>query len=186
MIVMQRHENVTEDGRVTGRYAQGMRFKGIHPPMTPAERQAKCRAIKRGTWKTYPAVPLPPHEELASSNRSRQFGPPTRKEMPALPAPAAPANPPGAQPALPSPPSTAIQKSASSGSSTSLTLYEGEEPGDALRGCHPPAVAARLRSLLDRHKAGKHLTAAQRAEAEGLLDIAEYFIVQRMRRELAA
>ena len=165
-----------------------MRFKGIRPPMTPAERQAKCRAIKRGTWTTCPvAAAPPPPEELESSNRSLLFGPPPRNEMPALPAPA---NAPGSQPALPAPPappSTAIQKSASSGS-TSLTLYEGEEcAGDAPpRPCLPHAVAARLRSLLDKHKAGKHLTAAERAEAEGLLDIAEYFVVQRMRRRLAA
>jgi hypothetical protein len=164
-----------------------MRFKGTRPPMTPAERQAKCRAIKRGTWKYCQEVPQPPPEELESSNRSLQFGPPPRQKTPALPSPA---NSPGAQPALPAPPapppSTAIQKSASSGS-TSLALYEGEESGDAPpRLCLPPAVAARLRSLLDKHKAGKHLTAAERAEAEGLLDIAEYFVVQRMRRQVAA
>jgi hypothetical protein len=158
--------------------------------MTPAERQAKCRAIKRGTWETCQMVPEPPPEELESSNRSRQFGPPPRprNEMPTLPAAAA--NSPGSQRALPAPlapPSTAIQKSASSGS-TSLAPCAGDEPGgDAPpRWCLPPAVAARLRSLLDRHKAGKHLTAAEQAEAEGLLDIAEYFVVQRMRRQLAA
>jgi hypothetical protein len=155
--------------------------------MTPAERQAKCRAIKRGTWTYCQQVPQPPPEELESSNPSLLFGPPPREKTPALPSPA---NSPGAQPALPAPPappSTAIQKSASSGS-TSLAPYEDEEPGgDAPpRLCLPPAVAARLRSLLDKHKAGKHLTAAERAEAEGLLDIAEYFVVQRMRRELAA
>ena len=100
---------------------------------------------------------------------------------PALPAPQKQP----ALPASPAPPSTAIQKSFPS-DSTSLALFEGEQSGDGPRFCLPPAVAARLRSLLDRHKAGKHLTAAQRAEAEGLLDIAEYFAVQRMRRELAA
>jgi len=154
--------------------------------MTPAERQAKCRAIKRGTWTTCAVAPEPPPEELESSNSSLLFGPPPRTRTPTLPAPA---NSSGARPALPAPPappSTAIQKSASSGS-TSLTLYEGEESGDAPpRLCLPPAVAARLRSLLDKHNAGKHLTAAERAEAEGLLDIAEYFVVQRMRRRLAA
>ena len=153
--------------------------------MTPAERQAKCRAIKRGTWTTCPVVPPPPPpEELASSKGSLRFGPPPQKETPALPARA---DSPGARPALPAPPSTAIQTSAPSGN-TSLALYEDGEPGgDAPpRLCLPPAVAARLRSLLEKHKAGKHLTAAERAEAEGLLDIAEYFVVQRMRQQLAA
>jgi L-amino acid N-acyltransferase YncA len=50
----------------------------------------------------------------------------------------------------------------------------------------PPAVAARLRWLLERQDAGKPLTAAERAEAQGLLDIAEYFVVQRLRQRLAA
>src|SRR4051812_47947374 len=103
-----------------------MRFKGTRPPMTPAERQAKCRAIKRGTWQTCQVVPEPPPEELESPNSSNLCGPPPRNKMPALPAPA---NSPGARPALPAPPappSTAIQKSASPGS-TSLALYEGEE-----------------------------------------------------------
>ena len=59
--------------------------------------------------------------------------------------------------------------------------------GDASRLCLPAAVAARLQSLLDRHHAGnKPLTAAERAEAEGLLDIAEFFVVQRLRHRLAA
>jgi hypothetical protein len=102
---------------------------------------------------------------------------------PALPAPQE-------QPALPAPPSTAIQKSDSAGS-TSLALCEGlagEESagGTSPRLCLPPGVAARLRSLLDKHKAGKQLTRAERDEAQGLLDIAEYFVVQRMRRQLAA
>ena len=60
-------------------------------------------------------------------------------------------------------------------------------PADALRLSLPPAVAARLKSLLDRHHAGhKPLTAAERAEAEGLLDIAEFFVVQHLRQRLAA
>jgi hypothetical protein len=164
---------------------KAMRFKGSRKPMTPAERQAKCRAIKRGTLQTRALVPEPPPEELERSNRSHQFGLPPRNKMPALPAPVNSTGPRPALPAPPAPPSTAIEKFASSGS-TSLALYEGEEPGAAPRWCLPPAVAARLRSLLDRHKAGKHLTAAERAEAEGLLDIAEYFVVQRMRRQLAA
>ena len=49
-----------------------------------------------------------------------------------------------------------------------------------------PAVADRLRSLVKRHESGKTLSAAERAEAQGLLDIAEYFVVQRLRNRLAA
>ena len=41
-------------------------------------------------------------------------------------------------------------------------------------------------TLLERQEAGKSLTANERAEAKGLLDIAEYFVVQRLRRRLAA
>jgi hypothetical protein len=62
----------------------------------------------------------------------------------------------------------------------------GTGAGDGLRLSLPPAVAARLRSLLDRHESGKTLTAAERAEAQGLLDIAEYFAIQRLRSRLAA
>ncbi len=88
---------------------------------------------------------------------------------------------------------TAIQK-AFSPENLSLALPDadgagvggGVGGGDGLRLTLPPAVEARLRSLLDRHQSGKHLTAAERAEAHGLLDIAEYFVVQRLRNRLAA
>jgi hypothetical protein len=62
----------------------------------------------------------------------------------------------------------------------------GAGAGDGLRLSLPPGVAARLRSLLKRHESGKVLTAAERAEAQGLLDIAEFFAIQRMRSRLAA
>jgi hypothetical protein len=67
-----------------------------------------------------------------------------------------------------------------------LTISDAVTASDASRLSLPPAVAARLRSLLDRQDAGKALTAAERAEAQGLLDIAEYFVVQRLRQRLAA
>ena len=133
--------------------------------MTAAERQAKCRAIKKGTWE---CLPVYSSDREAVEAAAKHLGlPAPQKGPPALPAPA-----PSQQPALPAPPSTAIQKSFAS-ESRSLALYEGEESGDGPRFCLPPAVAARLRSLLDRQKAGKLLTGADRAEAEGLLDIAE-------------
>ena len=87
--------------------------------------------------------------------------------------------------ALPPPAATAIEKLAL----TELggpAIPDGEGSGDVWRLTLPPAVADRLRSLLDRQRAGKPLTAAERAEAHGLLDIAEYFVIQRLRRRLAA
>jgi hypothetical protein len=138
--------------------------------MTPAERQAKCRAIKRGEWVTFPNVAVDQPPALPGN----LAGPPA-----ALPAPAK------APPALPAPPSTAIQKSVLSDASL-LAPPEAGGPGEAWRLCLPPAVAARLRSLLERHDAGKTLSAAERAEAQGLLDIAEFFLVQRLRLRLAA
>ena len=146
--------------------------------MTAAERQAKCRAIKKGTWQCLPGYSS---EREAMEAAAKHLGlPAPQKQTPALSAPA-----PSQQPALPAPSSSATQKSLPS-NSTSLALFEGEQSGDGPRFCLPAGVAARLRSLLDKHKAGKHLTAAERLEAEGLLDIAEYFVVQRMRRSLAA
>jgi len=163
------------------------RPRSKHPPQTPAERQAKCRALKRGEQvyaldisDSLPAElrPLPgatnPNHTLAWS----------RKKQAALPGSTA------SRQALPAPPMTAIQKTLST-SDTALALPDecapdSAAPGDALRLSLPPAVAARLRSLLARQDAGKSLTAAQRAEAQGLLDIAEYFVVQRLRRRLAA
>jgi hypothetical protein len=146
------------------------------PPMSPAERQRACRARKRGeaigpVWGT--AAPgLPSPESKA-------------KPAASLPAPA------DETPALP-PPSlsqtTAIQPTAAAlGLPRAIADASEDAPGEALRLSLPPAVAARLKALLDRHHAGtKPLTAAERAEAEGLLDIAEYFAVQRLRQRLAA
>ena len=165
---------------------KALRFPGKHPPQTAAERQRKCRAIKRGEWVTYPNVapPLPPGVPIPTNPNLLPHIIAEKQKL-ALSAPA-----PSQQPALPAPPSSAIQKSDSAGS-TSLALYEGLGGEESAGGaspqlCLPPGVAARLRSLLDKHKAGKQLTRAERDEAEGLLDIAEYFVVQRMRRQLAA
>jgi len=49
----------------------------------------------------------------------------------------------------------------------------------------PAAVAARLRSLLDRQDAGVPLTAGERAEAERLVDLAELLTRLRLRGERA-
>jgi hypothetical protein len=161
------------------------RPRSKYPPATPAQRQRKCRAIKRGEYHYCQQLPSTP--QLTGPNVG---GPPA-----ALPAPMAMARPlPGlpapaqtkpALPAPPTPPSTAIQKAVSP-SATSLALSDECSPGDTPRLSLPPAVAARLRSLIARQDAGKSLTTAELAEAQGLLDIAEYFVVQRMRRRLAA
>jgi hypothetical protein len=152
--------------------------------MTPAERQAKCRAIKRGEWHTIPGTPV---------DRPPELPPPTGRTIAALPSPAAPAGqsvaalpPPGAPRALPAPavgPVMAMQKATPA---AAPEVPDAGTPGDALRLSLPPAVAARLRSLLERQGAAKPLTAAERAEAQGLLDIAEFFVVQRLRLRFAA
>jgi hypothetical protein len=164
----------------------GMRFKGATPPQTAAERQRNCRAKKRGTLQYCQEVPV---DQRAPSPMLGRSG-----LSPALPAPAA--GSPATEPrALPAPPVTAIQKATTTTAGTELGLPRafsdvGSSPsasGEAIRLSLPPAVAARLKSLIDRHHAGtKPLTAAERAEAEGLLDIAEFFVVQRMRNRLAA
>jgi hypothetical protein len=160
--------------------AGSMRFKGKYPPKTPAERQRECRARKRGEDIYCQVVPRDQQSALPPPNAANPTAclPPPQAKVPALPAP----------------PVTAIQK-ATSTASTELGLprafpdVSADAPAEALRLSLPPAVAARLKSLLDRHHAGggsKPLTAAERAEAEGLLDIAEYFVVQRLRQRLAA
>jgi hypothetical protein len=49
----------------------------------------------------------------------------------------------------------------------------------------PDAVAARLQQLLDRQDSGQPLTGQERAEAEGLVDLAEFLTLLRMRAERA-
>ena len=49
----------------------------------------------------------------------------------------------------------------------------------------PAAVATRLQSLLDRQDAGVPLTADERAEAEGLADLADLLTLLRLRAERA-
>ena len=49
-----------------------------------------------------------------------------------------------------------------------------EIPVDLARFELPEAVQARLQALLDRQDAGQPLTAAERPEAEGLVELAEF------------
>jgi hypothetical protein len=58
-----------------------------------------------------------------------------------------------------------------------------DPPTDLARFRLPAAVDARLSSLLDRQDAGKPLTADERAEAQGLVDLAELLTLLRLRAE---
>jgi hypothetical protein len=50
----------------------------------------------------------------------------------------------------------------------------------------PFAVQQRLQALLDRQDAGEHLTDVEKAEAEGLVDLADFLSLLRLRSERAA
>jgi hypothetical protein len=63
---------------------------------------------------------------------------------------------------------------------------EVDLPGDLPRFRLPKAVAARLQELLDRQDAGQSLTAQEREEAEGLVDLAELLTLLRLRSERMA
>lgn len=64
----------------------------------------------------------------------------------------------------------------------SLTLTI-DPPADLARFRLPAAVAARLQSLLDQQDAGPPLTSEERAEAEGLSDLADLLTLLRLRAE---
>ena len=66
-----------------------------------------------------------------------------------------------------------------------LTI-ELELPADLARFRLPDAVAARLQALLDRQDAGHTLTEQERAEAEGLVSLAELLTLLRLRAERGA
>jgi len=63
-----------------------------------------------------------------------------------------------------------------------LTL-DVELPADLDHFRLPQAVNARLQSLLDRQDGGQPLTPEERAEAEGLVDLAEFLTLLRLRAE---
>lgn len=66
----------------------------------------------------------------------------------------------------------------------SLTL-DVDLPADLARLRLPAAVASRLQSLLDRQDGGHALSADERAEAEGLVDLADLLTLLRLRAERA-
>jgi hypothetical protein len=61
-----------------------------------------------------------------------------------------------------------------------LTL-EVDLPADLARFRLPDAVVARLQSLLDRQDTGTPLTVEEREEAEGLVNLAEFLTLLRLR-----
>jgi hypothetical protein len=63
-----------------------------------------------------------------------------------------------------------------------LTI-EVDLPADLARFRLPEAVAARLQTLLDRQDSGQPLTALERDEAEGLINLAEFLTLLRLRSE---
>ncbi len=66
-----------------------------------------------------------------------------------------------------------------------LTI-EVDLPADLSRFRLPDAVAARLQDLLDRQDSGETLTATERDEAEGLVNLAEFLTLLRLRSERLA
>lgn len=62
-----------------------------------------------------------------------------------------------------------------------VVAIELEMPDDLARFCLPPAVDERLQKLLDRQDSGKRLTAAERKEAEGLVNLAELLSLLKLR-----
>lgn len=66
--------------------------------------------------------------------------------------------------------------------SMTLTL-DLDLPGDLARFRLPDAVVLRLQTLLGRQDSGKPLTPLERAEAEGLVNLAELLTLLRLRSE---
>jgi hypothetical protein len=71
-------------------------------------------------------------------------------------------------------------------SMTQSIEVELEVPDDIARFHLPSGVNARLAELLDRQDRGVSLTAAERLEAEGLVELAELLTLLRLRAERAA
>ena len=60
---------------------------------------------------------------------------------------------------------------------------EIEMPGDLAKFRLPKGVAKQLQDLLDKQDSGEQLTAAERREAEGLVDLAEVLSLLRLRAQ---
>jgi hypothetical protein len=66
------------------------------------------------------------------------------------------------------------------------TILEVDLPDDFTRLRLPQAVADRLQFLLDRQDAGQPLSAQERKEAEGLVEVAELLSLLRLRKQRIA
>lgn len=66
-----------------------------------------------------------------------------------------------------------------------ITL-EVDLPEDGSRLLLPVAVAARLQALLDRQDGGQPLSPAERAEAEGLVELSDLLTLMRLRKQRMA
>lgn len=66
------------------------------------------------------------------------------------------------------------------------TRIELEVPRDIERFTLPEGVDRRLQALLDKQDRGEPLTAEERAEAEGIVDLAELLSFLRLRAERVA
>ena len=64
--------------------------------------------------------------------------------------------------------------------------FELDVPDDLARFRLPDGVQKRLKDLLDRQEAGRALSAEERREAEGLVDLADLLSVLRLRAERAS
>ncbi len=65
-----------------------------------------------------------------------------------------------------------------------MTLtFEVDLPDDLAHLRLPNAVAARLQNLLDRQDAGQTLTSQERDEADGLVNLAEFLTLIKLRKQ---
>lgn len=62
-------------------------------------------------------------------------------------------------------------------------VIEVPAPGDLAKFRLPAGVQRRLQDLLDRQDAGERLTAPERREAEGLVEMAEWLTLLRLQAE---
>lgn len=68
-----------------------------------------------------------------------------------------------------------------------MTLtFEVDFPADLAQFRLPEGVAARLQTLLDRQDSGQPLTGGEKDEAEGLVQLAEFLALLRLRAERLA
>jgi hypothetical protein len=63
------------------------------------------------------------------------------------------------------------------------TTFEIDLPSDLPKLQLPSAVAARLQSLLDRQDSGQPLSVEEKNEAEGLVNLADFLTLLRLRAE---